>query len=56
MKDDKVSQKSNSELRISEDDLFTYFLQHNFWTKMYFEEFEKLMEDKGVTVYDKRLG
>lgn len=54
MKDNNVSQKSNSDLRINEDDLYTYFLQKNLWTKMYFEEFEAKMEAQGIIIENKR--
>ena len=49
-----MSQKSNSELRIDEDDLYTYFIQKNLWPKMYFEEFEEKMEAQGVIIENKR--
>lgn len=37
-------------MKISEDDLFTYFLQKNLWVKMYFEEFIAIMKKQGVEI------
>lgn len=37
-------------MQISEDDLFTYFLQKNLWVKMYFEEFIAIMKKQGVEI------
>ena len=37
-------------MQISEEDLFTYFLQKNLWVKMYFEEFIVIMKKQGVEI------
>lgn len=42
---------------ISEDDLFTYYLQKNMWHKgVDFEDFKKVFEDKGIRVINKEIG
>ena len=39
-----------TENTISEFDLFTYYLQKNFWTKIPWEDFMKICEQQGMNI------
>lgn len=45
-----MSRDSPSKIKINKIDLFTYFLQKNYWPKITFEEFEEICKSKGIEI------
>lgn len=53
-----MSQNNNDDLknniRISKNNLFTYFLQRNYWPKISFEEFEEICKQQGIIIEEEK--